>query len=65
MGSWFTLEKWLTPSVFKGAKEPAKCELDIVLGLGPDKARQQLEAHWDGFINDGDWKVSDQSDSQR
>lgn len=58
LGSWFVLEKWLTPSVFQGAKEPAGCELDIAAGLGAEKAKAQLEAHWDGFVNDGDWKVS-------
>lgn len=51
------LEKWLTPSVFQGA-EAAKSEYDIVKILGTQKAKAQLENHWDTAVDDGDWKVS-------
>lgn len=58
LGSWFTLESWLTGSLFQGAKDPKGSEMDLLHGLGPEKAKQVLEGHWDNFINDGDWKVS-------
>lgn len=58
LGSWFTLESWLTGSLFQGAKDPKGSEMDLLHGLGPEKAKQVLESHWDNFVNDGDWKVS-------
>lgn len=55
LGSWFTLESWLTPSLFQKAKDPKGSELDVL--LGDKEAKERLERHWDGFIDVGDWKV--------
>lgn len=59
LGSWFSLEGWLTPSLFQKAKEPKGSELDVVAGMEPNEAKAMLENHWDNFINDGDlqWMV--------
>lgn len=57
LGSWFTLETWLTGSLFRGVQGQKDSEMDLLHGLGPDKAKQVLESHWDHFVNDGDWKV--------
>ncbi len=59
LGSWFSLEGWLTPSLFQKAKEPKGSEFDVVAGMDPDEAKAMLETHWDNFINDGDlqWMV--------
>ncbi|KAJ1030487.1 hypothetical protein NDA16_001396 [Ustilago loliicola] len=59
LGSWFSLEGWLTPSLFQKAKEPKGSELDVVAGMHPNEAKAMLENHWDNFINDGDlqWMV--------
>lgn len=32
--------------------------MDLLEKLGPEKAREVLEKHWDGWVNEGDWKVS-------
>ena len=55
LGSWFALESWLTGSLFKNAKDPRSCDIDLVKGMKPDDAKALLEDHWDNFINDGDW----------
>lgn len=59
LGSWFSLEGWLTPSLFQKAKDPKDSELDIVAGMDPNEAKAMLEKHWDSFIDDGDlqWMV--------
>lgn len=59
LGSWFSLEAWLTPSLFQKARDPKASELDVVAGMDPNEARAMLENHWDNFINDGDlqWMV--------
>lgn len=59
LGSWFSLEGWLTPSLFQKAKEPKGSELDVVAGMDPNEAKAMLENHWDNFIDDGDlqWMV--------
>lgn len=56
LGSWFSLESWLTPSIFQNACEPKGSEFDVVKNCNPDEARALLEKHWANFINDGDWK---------
>lgn len=58
LGSWFTLESWLTGSLFDKAQYPKNSEMDFLQGIPNDKARSILESHWDNFINDGDWQVS-------
>nr|CDI51074.1 related to Glucan 1,3-beta-glucosidase precursor [Melanopsichium pennsylvanicum 4] len=59
LGSWFSLEGWLTPSLFQKAKDPKGSELDVVAGMDHNEAKSMLENHWDTFINDGDlqWMV--------
>lgn len=57
LGSVFSLEEWLTPSVFEGAKDPKKSEFDVVKGEKEDKVKERLEKHWQ-MIDDGDWQVS-------
>ena len=56
LGSLFTLEPWLTPSLFEGVRG-AGSEYDLCKQLGEEQARRRLEKHWDTFIDDGDWKV--------
>ncbi|EPQ31843.1 uncharacterized protein PFL1_00042 [Pseudozyma flocculosa PF-1] len=56
LGSWFSLESWLTPSLFQKAKDPKGSELDVVRGMDAAEAKSMLEAHWDNFVNDGDWR---------
>ncbi|PWZ02928.1 glycoside hydrolase [Testicularia cyperi] len=59
LGSWFSLEGWLTPSLFQQAREPKDSELDVVEGMDPNEARSMLDNHWDNFINQDDlqWMV--------
>ncbi|GAC96698.1 glycoside hydrolase [Pseudozyma hubeiensis SY62] len=59
LGSWFSLEGWLTPSLFQKAKDPKASELDVVAGMDATEAKAMLENHWDNFINEGDlqWMV--------
>ncbi|KAN0066426.1 Glucan 1,3-beta-glucosidase 3 [Thecaphora frezii] len=56
LGSWFSLESWLTPSLFQNAKEPKGSELDVVEGMDAGEAKAMLETHWDRFVDDGDWQ---------
>ncbi|KAJ3794347.1 glycoside hydrolase superfamily [Lentinula aff. detonsa] len=55
LGSWFTLENWLTPSLSQHAAEPKSSEMDVLRGLGPQRAKSVLENHWAHFIDEGDW----------
>jgi glucan 1,3-beta-glucosidase len=57
LGSFYTLEVWLTPSLFEGVSK-AKSEYDLCKQLGEHKARERLENHWNTFVNQGDWQVS-------
>ncbi|KDN51963.1 glycoside hydrolase family 5 protein [Tilletiaria anomala UBC 951] len=59
LGSWFSLETWLTPSLFAGI-DGAKSEFDLVSSSSGGKLSSQdvsarLNHHWGNFINDGDW----------
>ncbi|CAO1615145.1 unnamed protein product [Parajaminaea phylloscopi] len=56
LGSWFTLEAWLTGSLFKDVQGCKDSEMDLLQALPPDRARSLLEEHWDNFVNDGDWQ---------
>ena len=42
--------------MFSQASDPKGSEIDVLRGLGPEKARKALENHWDNFINEGDWR---------
>ncbi len=59
LGSWFSLETWLTPSVFAGV-DNAKSEMDLHEGKkkrpSAEEVGQRLNRHWETFINDGDWR---------
>jgi glucan 1,3-beta-glucosidase len=53
LGSWFVLEKWITPEPFKNAVGSKGADLDIANG---NDAKAILEHHWDTWITDDDWK---------
>lgn len=54
LGSWFSLETWLTGSVFEGVNDP-KSEVDLNKQLDASDVKERLHKHWGSFINDGDW----------
>ncbi|PWN47753.1 glycoside hydrolase [Violaceomyces palustris] len=56
IGSWFSLESWLTPSLFQRAVGPRGSEHDVVLGMSNPESKAMLENHWDRFVDDGDWR---------
>ncbi|THU81551.1 glycoside hydrolase [Dendrothele bispora CBS 962.96] len=58
LGSWFTLENWLTPSLFTRAANSKSSEMDILEGMSSDlaSAKSMLNNHWASFINEGDWQ---------
>jgi len=56
LGSWFTLEDWLTPSLFQKASGSKSSEMDLVKGMNASAAREMLEKHWTNFFNEGDWQ---------
>ncbi|KAK0454061.1 glycoside hydrolase superfamily [Desarmillaria tabescens] len=56
LGSWFTLEDWLTPSLFQQAAGRKSSEMDILEGMSQDSAKNMLEHHWGHFVDDGDWE---------
>jgi len=51
LGGWLVLEKWMTPSVFKGSK--AQDEYSLM--VEPD-AVARLKKHRDTFITEEDWQ---------
>ncbi|CAG7849291.1 Glucan 1,3-beta-glucosidase 3; AltName: Full=Exo-1,3-beta-glucanase 3 [Serendipita indica DSM 11827] len=53
LGSWFVLERWITPSPFRNAAAPGQSDLHIAQG---QDARKNLEEHWGSWINDEDWR---------
>ncbi len=53
LGAWLVLEKWMTPSLFKGVT--AGDEYGLSKELGPDKARALLEKHRAGWITEADF----------
>lgn len=55
LGSLFTLETWLTPSLFEGV-QGANSEFDLCNALDENTVRQRLERHWNSFVNQGDWQ---------
>ncbi|KAH9857066.1 glycoside hydrolase [Lenzites betulinus] len=57
LGSWFTHEQWMTPSLFTCAAGNQISELDIASGWGStDGARSVLERHWDTFVDASDFQ---------
>lgn len=53
IGSWFTLERWISDEPFRSAQYPAESDYDIARG---ENARDILEKHWDTWITEEDWK---------
>ncbi|KAF8995741.1 glycoside hydrolase superfamily [Cyathus striatus] len=53
LGSWFVLERWISPSPFRCAAEPGQSDLDVARGKD---AKSILEHHWDSWITEGDWR---------
>jgi glucan 1,3-beta-glucosidase len=51
LGGWLVLEKWLTPTVFKGTS--AKDEYGLM--TEPD-AKERIRAHRDTFMTEEDWQ---------
>jgi aryl-phospho-beta-D-glucosidase BglC (GH1 family) len=56
IGSWFTLERWITDTPFRQAAHPAASDLDVAKGT---KAKEILERHWDTWITQRDWDWMD------
>lgn len=55
LGSLYTLETWLTPSLFNDVRD-AKSEHDLCSKLDAKAAKERLERHWNAFIDAGDWQ---------
>lgn len=53
LGSWFVLEKWISPEPFQNASGSKESDLDIVKGKD---AKAVFEHHWDTWMTDDDWK---------
>ncbi|WVF67132.1 hypothetical protein IAT40_001877 [Kwoniella sp. CBS 6097] len=53
LGSWFSLERWISPNVFRAAAQPGQSDFDVASGRD---AKKILEEHWDTWMNDGDWR---------
>ncbi|KAI0228471.1 hypothetical protein L0F63_005966 [Massospora cicadina] len=60
-GGWLVLEPWITPSLF----DPFKKQTDPMVVdeytfckfLGPKKATEQLEKHWNSWVTNEDFKA--------
>lgn len=50
LGGWLVLERWITPSLFKGVD--AKAEYGLCLKLGSDEARRRIAHHRETFITE-------------
>ncbi len=53
LGGWLVLEKWMTPSLFKGLKARDETAWCVELGYA---ARQRLIRHWETFITEKDFR---------
>ncbi|WRT65648.1 uncharacterized protein IL334_002593 [Kwoniella shivajii] len=53
LGSWFALERWICPNVFRNAKQPGQSDFDVAGGKDP---KRTLEEHWDTWITEDDFK---------
>ncbi|EJC98279.1 glycoside hydrolase [Fomitiporia mediterranea MF3/22] len=52
LGSWFTLERWISDAPFRCAQHPAVSDYDVARGTN---AKEILEHHWDTWITEPDW----------
>ncbi|KAI5122109.1 hypothetical protein M0805_002231 [Coniferiporia weirii] len=53
LGSWFTLERWISDAPFRLAQQPAQSDYDVAKG---QNAKEILEKHWDCWISEEDWQ---------
>jgi glucan 1,3-beta-glucosidase len=53
LGGWLVLERWITPSLFRG--HDAQDETSLLLELG-DSAREIIQSHHETFITDSDYR---------
>ena len=54
LGSWLTVEFFLTPSLFNGTS--ALSEYTLTRSLGKERSREVLEPHWKNFIQKSDFE---------
>lgn len=54
LGGWLVLEKWISPSVFRGTK--ASDEISLCRELGPDEAALRIQQHRETFITETHFK---------
>ena len=54
LGSWLTVEFFLTPSLFNGTE--ALSEYTLTKTLGKERSREVLEPHWKNFIQKSDFE---------
>lgn len=52
LGGWLVLEKWMTPSLFKGLNAVDETSFCVELG---DQAEPRLKQHWQSFITEQDF----------
>lgn len=52
-GAWFVQESWICDETFRYAESPRQSDLDIARGRN---AKEVLEAHWDTWIQEDDWR---------
>ncbi|KAF7295032.1 Glycoside hydrolase [Mycena indigotica] len=53
LGSWFVLERWMSPSMFTSVS--GQSELDVASAFDPSCSRRLLERHWARHMNDSDF----------
>lgn len=53
LGSWLTVEFFLTPSLFENTL--ALTEHSLTAHLGKERSREVLQPHWDNFISEADF----------
>ncbi|CAG8973961.1 hypothetical protein HYALB_00010081 [Hymenoscyphus albidus] len=58
LGGWFVLEPWITPSMFQQWEYGGGVvdEYTMTAALGKSAAQNYLNAHWDTFITEADFK---------
>ncbi|KAH8108792.1 glycoside hydrolase [Phellopilus nigrolimitatus] len=52
LGSWFTLERWISDAPFRQAQHPSQSDYDVAKG---PNAKEILEKHWETWITEDDW----------
>ncbi|WWD16555.1 hypothetical protein CI109_100982 [Kwoniella shandongensis] len=54
LGSWFALERWICPEVFREAAQPGQSDWDVA--RSGDHAKRILEEHWDTWVTEEDFR---------